>query len=170
MAPVPSLDRVNEVFRLDPETGKLWWRISLGSRGHEEAEAGYLHKASGYWIVGLDGHRYRQHVLIWFMLYGEWCPRLVDHEDRDRGNNRPANLRKATESQQRQNAAMRNDNTSGERGVRRHACGKHVARLYVNGKEKHLGLFTSFEAAREVVRAARLEQYGAFAPSYDQAR
>ncbi len=165
---VPDINRVNEVLRLDVETGVLYWRISLGSRAQAGMQAGYFHEASGYWFLKLDGVVYRQHVLIWFMLYGEWAPRLVDHKDRNRGNNRPSNLRKATESQQRQNKSMRNDNTSGHRGVYLHACGKYGAEVWVEGKKIWLGLHVSKESAAEASRIARIQHFGAFAPSYDQ--
>src|SRR5882724_10407931 len=113
MARIPTIERLNELLVLDPETGVLRWRISIGSRAMAGAQAGYLQKSSGYRLIGIDGIPYREHILIWFMLHGEWCPRLIDHEDRDRSNNRQKNLRKATEAQQRQNAALRSDNTTG---------------------------------------------------------
>lgn len=166
MAAIPTIARLNEVFRLDPETGVLWRRISTSSRAQAGTEAGYLHLASGYLMVNLDGALYRQHLLIWLMLHGEWCPREIDHVDRDRSNNRPANLRKASESQQRQNASLRSDNTSGYRGVTFQA-GKYVARTYVDGKQVYLGCFESSEAAAEAARQTRLQHYGAYAPAYD---
>src|SRR6266705_2719111 len=165
MARIPTIERLNELLVLDPETGILRWRIFVGSRAMAGAQAGYLHKASGYRFIRIDGIAYREHILIWFMLRGEWCPRLIDHEDRDRSNNRQINLRKANESQQRQNAALRSDNTTGHRGVKLHACGRYNARIYIGGKEKSLGLFASLDEAAEVARTARLEHYGAFAPS-----
>jgi len=170
MARIPTIERLNELLVYDPETGILRWKIRAGSRGMAGDQTGCIHKPSGYRVVRIDGITYREHLLIWLMLHGEWCPRLIDHEDRDRSNNKQLNLRKATESQQRQNAAIRSDNTTGHRGVKLHACGKYNARIWIGGKEKHLGLFVSLEEAAEVARAARLEHYGAFAPSYDQLR
>lgn len=171
MGTIPTIERVREALRLDPETGVLWRRITLSSRALAGTQAGCLHKASGYRVVCLDGDIYREHVLIWYMLYGEWCPRQIDHEDRGRGNNRPLNLRKASESQQRQNTALRRDNSTGERGVSLHKpTGRYAARLHVEGVMMHLGYFATVAAAAEVARAARLKHYGAFAPSYDHAR
>lgn len=166
MAQAPSLERVQELLVLDVETGVLRWRKTLGSRALAGDVAGYPHKASGYWIIGIDGVRRRAHVLIWFMLYGEWCPRLIDHEDRDRGNNRPSNLRKASESQQRMNAALRSDNTSGERGVHWQA-GAYVARARVDGVEHYAGRHKTVEEAAEAARKMRLKLFGEFVPAYD---
>ena len=160
----PSAARVREVLSLDVETGFLYWRITLGSRAKAGARAGTLHKATGYWFVSLDGVRYRSHVLIWLMLHNEWAPRRIDHRDRDRGNNRPLNLRKATESQQRQNTAKRSDNSSGERGVYLHKCGKFAAEVRVDGQKIWVGLFDSIKLAAEAVRDTRNTHFGAFAP------
>lgn len=167
MAQKPSRERLLELFRIDAEQGQMIRKVSTSSRAQAGDVAGTLHKASGYWIVCVDGVKYRQHVLIWFMLYGEWLPRKIDHEDRDRGNNRPLNLRRATESQQHQNMALRADNTSGARGVHFQA-GAYVARVRIDGKELYLGRFKRFEDAAQTAKQARLAHFGEFAPSYDQ--
>lgn len=166
MASKPNIERLHELFRLDPERGLLIRKISVSSRAQSGEIAGSLHKASGYRFVNVDSVKYREHVLIWYMLYGEWLPRQIDHEDRDRGNNRPLNLRRATESQQRQNMAIRCDNTTGARGVHFQA-GAFVARVQINGEERYLGRFKRFEDAAFATRQARLQYYGEFAPSYD---
>jgi len=163
-----SLELINKLFELDPETGILTWKVTLGaSRARVGNRAGTI-GSGGYRYVKINGVRFREHLIIWLILHGEWCPRRIDHEDRNRGNNRPSNLRKSTESQQRQNAALRLDNATGARGVRQHACGKYDARLSVDGKEKYLGLFATIEQAAEVARVARLKHYGDFAPAYDR--
>jgi len=163
----PSLGRVRELLRLDVETGLIYRRINSGSRGKADALAGSFHKASGYIIIGIDGVKYRAHLLVWLMLYGEWRPREIDHKDQSRSNNRPDNLRIATESQQRQNMSLRCDNTSGHRGVGFQA-GKHTAELWVEGRKIWLGRYTTKEEAAEVARAARLKHFGEYAPAYDR--
>jgi hypothetical protein len=127
--------------------GVLIRKVSISSRARAGDIVGSTHKASGYRVISVDGVVYREHVLIWFMLHGEWLSRLIDHEDRNRGNNRPDNLSKAMEAQQRQNTALRRDNRSGYRGASLHACGKARARVMIDGKEMHLGLFSSIEDA-----------------------
>lgn len=168
MSRKPSIDRLWQLFSLDVEAGVLRRRVSTSSRGRAGNLAGVLHKASGYRIVTVDGQKLREHVLIWFMLYGEWIPRRVDHEDRNRSNNRPSNLRKASESQQRQNASLRSDNTTGQRGVSVIAGGKYfMARIVMDGNAKYLGCFPTAVLAGEAARAARLKHFGSYAPAYD---
>ena len=169
MARIPSIDRLNEVLCLDPETGILTWKITLSPRAVAGKVAGCIEKRRKYVLVRIDGVLYRAHVLIWFMLHGEWCPREIDHWDRVTSNNRPSNLRKATESQQSQNKAMQSNNTSGYRGVTAAKDGcRWTAQYQLFGKNHYLGTFASKEEAAEVARIARLNAFSAFAPDYDQ--
>ena len=167
VAKKPTQERLLELFRLNAETGQLIRKVTTSSRARKGDVAGHLHQASGYMMVFVDGMKYREHLVIWCMLYGEWLPRKIDHEDRNRSNNRPGNLRRATESQQHQNTAVRCDNTSGERGVTFQA-GAYVARTYVDGELHYLGRHKRLEDAAAAVRHARRSIYGEFAPSYDQ--
>lgn len=163
-------ERAYEVLRLDVETGILTWRVSNCHGGHRKAgeRAGYLHTASGYRYVKVDGIVYREHVLIWFMVYGEWLPRKIDHHDLNRSNNAPGNLRKATESEQRSNAKLRTDNALGERGVTFHrASGLFVAEVR-HGSKRVVKYFHSKHEAAAAARQLRLEMFGQFAPVYDR--
>src|SRR6266699_193066 len=168
MARIPSIDRLNEVLCLDPETGILTWKITLSPRAVAGKVAGCIEKRRKYRIVRIDSVNYMAHVLIWFMLHGEWCPREIDHWDRVTSNNRPSNLRKATESQQSQNKAMQRNNTSGYRGVTAAPNGKWIAQYQLHRKNHNLGTFETKEEAAEVARLARLNAFSAFAPDYDQ--
>lgn len=162
--------RAYELLHLDVETGILTWKADSGSRARKGARAGYLHKASGYRGIKIEGQVIREHILIWFMLYGEWAPRKVDHHDLDRANNKPSNLRKATESQQRSNAKLRSDNALGERGVYLHkASGLYVAEVDCRSQgHRFVKYFDTIEAAVAAVKAERLRVFGQFAPSSDQ--
>lgn len=167
-----TFERAHQLLALDVETGVLTRRLdSVPGRGIQLRagdRAGYVHKASGYRYVGLDGNCYREHVLIWFMLHGKWLPRKIDHVDRDRANNRPTNLRVASESQQHMNTKVRSDNATGFRGVSKHPlCEKFQAEVRMGGKKFYLGLFHTAEEAGAVARAERLKLFGEHAPSYD---
>jgi hypothetical protein len=87
----------------------------------------------------------------------------VDHINGDKLDNRRANLRLATIGQNRQNAARRKDNTSGVKGVSwKRGENKWRARIVVDGKERHLGLFDRLEDAERAVRTGREALHGAF--------
>jgi hypothetical protein len=79
-----------------------------------------------------------------------------DHVNRDRLDNRRANLRVATKAENRQNRTPFQGGTSRYRGVWRHPDTGHCqAYVSVNRKKIYLGYFKSEEEAAEVARAAR---------------
>ena len=88
---------------------------------------------------------------------------VVDHEDHDTLNNRRANLRRATESQNSQNRKPRTDNRSGVPGI----CWlekrqKWQVAITVDHHTKWLGYFSDLDQATEVRRRAVHEYHGEF--------
>lgn len=90
--------------------------------------------------------------------------RLTDHINGDGLDNRRANLRPATDSQNQANKKKPVDNTSGFKGVyfKRDANG-WIAKIVVRGKFIYLGRFASAEDAARAYDAAALEHFGEFA-------
>jgi len=166
--PAPSLARLREAFALDVETGELIWKVRLSNRVKIGQRAGCIESRFGYVLVRLDGMLYAAHDLIWFMLFGEWCPGRIDHIDRDKSNNRPANLRIATQQQNLQNQSLSAKNTSGFRGVtwnRREE--KWQAQVQHDGRYIFCGHFDDCLQAAHAARQMRLRLWKEFAPLYD---
>jgi hypothetical protein len=165
--PLPSLERLNELFVYEPSTGILRWRnvpnnFKRAKPGDVVGTIGW----QGYRLVGVDRKQYQAHRIIWKMMTGEDPADQVDHEDGDRQNNRWTNLRAATNGPNIQNAKLRKDNKSGVKGV----CwdGHHKAwKVYISaGKgQKRLGRFKSLEEAAAVRRNAAEKLHGDFARS-----
>jgi hypothetical protein len=88
----------------------------------------------------------------------------VDHINGNKLDNRRANLRNCTRSENARNCSVRSDNTSGYKGVFWHKQhGKWSARIKLNGKRHHLGDFdTPTEAGAAYDKAAH-EMHGEFA-------
>ena len=87
----------------------------------------------------------------------------IDHEDRNGLNNQRYNLRKAEDKNQ-QNVGLRKDNKSGFKGVTwSAAAGMWRARIRIETKEIHLGVFTDLIEAAKVYDAAAIKYHGKFA-------
>lgn len=79
-------------------------------------------------------------------------------------DNRRANLRLATKSQNQMNRRIQRNNTSGFKGVHLFKrTGKFRAYIMVQGKEKHLGYFATAEEAHVAYVKAAVEIHGEFA-------
>jgi hypothetical protein len=84
--------------------------------------------------VDVNKKLYHQHRIICLLRDGGW-PEVTDHINRDRADNRPANLRSVTKSLNNMNLVGRKDNTSGTQGVFFHTqSGKWRTKLQVMGK------------------------------------
>lgn len=164
--PLPPLERVRELFEYQPETGWLTWKVSPSRNTKTGSRAGCVHP-TGYRSIRIDGMLHREHRLIWLLSYGKDPGKLqVDHINGEKADNRIANLRLATNAENRQNQTrLRSSNTSGVAGVCWNKWAqKWRARIHLSGHFKHLGYFDSLEDAATARRAAELEHYGEFAP------
>jgi hypothetical protein len=156
------LNRVRELVAYDPATGRLTWKVSRG-KAKAGSECGCL-KESGYIEIGLDGRTYLAHRLAWLLYYGEEPSMDLDHENTNRSDNRISNLRIATRSQNQWNKGLTSANTSGFKGVYRHAeSGKWVAQIRKHRVAKNLGAFDTPEAASDAYQKAAHEAFGEFA-------
>jgi hypothetical protein len=87
----------------------------------------------------------------------------VDHIDHNGLNNTRENLRLATKSQNARNARLRKDNTSGIRDVLwDKKSEKWRAYVVLDGKQYHVGYFTSLKEAEEAACSKRLELHKEF--------
>jgi hypothetical protein len=90
--------------------------------------------------------------------------REVDHEDGDGLNNRRGNLREATRSQNTRNSRKCPGRSSKFKGVYwRKDTSKWVSKIYVFGKNLHLGNFQSETRAADTYDAAAEKYFGEFA-------
>jgi len=88
---VLTADNVNDIFRYDLETGKLYYKIDSNKNNLAGSEAGRLYDA-GYLIVSW-GRDFKVHRVIWLLAYGKWPDGVIDHKDGNKQNNLLSNLR-----------------------------------------------------------------------------
>lgn len=87
----------------------------------------------------------------------------VDHIDGDPLNNRKENLRLVSQAENNRNNKMRGCNTSGYKGVCWHkATQKYIARIGVNGKKVHLGVFDDAKVAYRAYCQASEKYHGKY--------
>ena len=87
----------------------------------------------------------------------------VDHISGNALDNRRENLRILTHSDNVKNARIRNDNTSGYKGVMWHkATQKWLSKIQINGKRIHLGLFDTPAKAHAAYCEASARLHGDF--------
>jgi hypothetical protein len=95
----------------------------------------------------------------------------VDHRNGDGLDNRRANLRSATNSQNQANRGKSKRNKSGFKGVYFHKpAQKFLASIQFEGKLRHLGLFADPIEAAKAYDAAALEYFGQFAKTNFEVR
>ena len=86
---------------------------------------------------------------------------MIDHIDENKINNNVKNLRWATNQENQCNQSKYKNNTSGFKGVTFHN-NKFRARININGKKKHLGLFETAEEASKAYEAKAKEIHAEF--------
>ncbi len=163
-------DELRSILDYDSHTGILRWRerpiISNYDRCWNGRWAGSVVgcEKEGYVRIEIFNTAYYAHRLAWLLFYGEWPPSQIDHINGDRSDNRIINLRLATHHENCWNAQRPVTNTSGIKGVsynRRRQ--KWHGKVWVKGKQNHIGFFDTKEEAAAAVQAFREQFHGEYA-------
>lgn len=133
---------------------------------YEWASQHTWHWSHGYarrtvYLPGPDGRRRK----CSFSLHGELLPappgKEVDHENRNRLDNRRSNLRLVSHAQNMLNGPVQSNNTSGFRGVSLYKrTGRYLAQVAVNGGFVHCGYHATAEQAARAYDQAVLKHHG----------
>ena len=158
--PLPSIDRLKEIFELD-EHSPSGLRNKV-TRGRLRAGLPAGTKGINYWIAAVDGHYYTVQRII-YAIYNEVDPGdlVVDHINRDKYDNTPANLRLANNQLNSANGGIYKHNTTGVRGVSYNKRDNiFYAQIKVKQKTIHLGSFTCVEQAASIRKQAEIKFFG----------
>lgn len=159
---LPSIQQLRDYFRYDPDTGHIYLRKPAGKISDITKPAGSTKNDSGYIQISGFGKNLRAQRVAWALYYGEWPKFRIDHEDRDKTNNRISNLRLATGSQNVANSVARS--RVGVKGVRLvRGSNRYSAQITVNYRKKHLGTFDHIDEAAHAYNKAAIEHFGEFA-------
>lgn len=158
-----TLERLRELLIYDPATGEFTRRVDIYRKYRAGQKAGSRDRR-GYVFLRIDYRPYTAHRLAWLYVYGVWPARDVDHIDGDCSNNRIANLRLATMSQNIANSKLSCRNKPGSKGVSWATNErKWKAQITFQSRNKHLGYFNSKEEAAACYREAATRLFGEFA-------
>lgn len=121
----------------------------------------------GYFRISHSGKSTGAHRIAWFLFYGFWPDRDIDHINGDKEDNSKANLRLVSPEQNSKNMKISKRNTSGRVGVYWNKRKKKwSAAASKNKKEIHLGYFPTKQEAI----LARIRAEGEFGYSKSQRR
>lgn len=154
-----DLERLRECLSYDATTGILRWKKRLATSIAVGDEAGCL-DCRGYRFIRLDRRLHLAHRISWALHHGAWPISDLDHINLDRGDNRIANLRLATRSQNSANTRSRKRLPKGcyqlkgrQRWYSQIKAGSQIIRL---------GTFATAEEAATAFRLAHAQVHGAF--------
>lgn len=140
--------RVKQVYDYDP-SGEL--RLRTNGR-----IVSYPH-SGGYKWTYLEARQYLLHRLIFFWHYG-YFPKVVDHIDGDKTNNRIENLQACDQKVNIAKAKVFNTNTTGFKGVSYKAASKkYESYFFKDYKKIYCGLW---DTAEEAFKAREEKRYG----------
>lgn len=152
---------VVSLLRYDPADGAMYWKprqahqvnqpdiLDLWNRKYAGKRAGSLN-SDGYEVIRVGGNQFRTNRLVWELYHGPIPEGMqIDHINGDRRDNRAANLRAVTATENNRNMRLSHRNTSGLHGVVfLHRYNRFQATIVVDKKHIHLGYHkTLIEAA-----------------------
>lgn len=138
---------LEEIRKLTYKNGAL-----LTSDGVDKA----TNTTRGYRQLYVLGKGYLVHRLVWLYFHGH-MPKVVDHINGDKADNRIENLQNCTQKENIAKANLFNTNKTGYKGVSYcKNADKYEAYVYQNYAKIHLGLFATAEEANN----AKIEYLG----------
>ncbi len=153
--------RLKEVLRYDPETGLFTWLRPPGKRGRSGPVACSV-TSYGYIRIKIDGLEYMAHRLVWLYIHDRWPSHQIDHKNHVKSDNRLANLRECTPSQNRQYKGAMSNNALGFKGVTRDGK-RYRAVIQHDGRQLYLGSFSTPQLAYQAYVQKERELFGEFA-------
>lgn len=142
------LNKINTDYDVDCESGAVVYKTTGNSVWSKES--------SGYHIITVyvsrkEKRNFRIHQLVWYKAHG-YIPKMIDHIDGNKSNNRIDNLREVSRSQNMCNRKVQRNNVVGYKGVYKRRDQKrlksYMARVFADGAVKFCKSYaTAYEAA-----------------------
>lgn len=154
-----SADRLREILHYDPQTGVFTWKVRMSPRSRQRVgDVAGMDAGRGYIRVGIGYRLFAAHRLAWAYVHGVWPAHQIDHINRNKGDNRIANLREVNSFANCQNVGANSRNKCGVKGVCQ-VGGKWRAMIHHQGKNIYLGTFTRIEDAARAYAAGAAKHH-----------
>lgn len=177
-----TAEQLRALLHYNPLTGKFRWRRDAdhwragllagteAAMGLQQYKRPYVVMGIGYrskrlrTLIGIHYRNYRAHRLAWLYVYGEWPKGYIDHINGDGTDNRIANLRLCTQTQNAGNTKKPKHNTSGFKGAYlEKRTGRWYGKIMFQRKAHYLGTFDTPKEAHAAYCEAAKRLYGEFA-------
>jgi hypothetical protein len=161
------LEKLSYMFRFDLEEGHIYWvnppKYHKDLIGKEAGNKQPGTTGKTYWVVQIDGKKYRRGRLLFYCKYGRFPFPCLDHINGNSLDDRISNIREATIIQNAWNHKHRKRTLKLPMGVRIiNKSGNYEARISCNKKQYHLGSYKTPEEAQQVYLKKRKELYADF--------
>jgi hypothetical protein len=150
-----------------PTTGHLTWKTKHTTKVVVGRRAGSVCTRHRHRVLHFMGTLYAEHRFIWRYCYGTWPTGHIDHINHDEQDNRIANLRDVSQTENNMNSSFRSDNSSGHTGVwvnKLNTYKKFMAELSLNGVRRHYSSHYTLEDA--IAARKQAEQDWGFHPNH----
>jgi len=156
---VITQSRLKELFTYTPE-GKF-----IRNKNGKEVKCSQT-KGQRYLRIYIDGKTHTIHRMIFLYHYG-YLPKITDHIDGNRMNNKIENLREVTQQQNCLNRKHHKNSSSPYKNVYwNNATKKWAVVIAINGIRKYFGVFKDIDLANLVAQEIRAKYHGLYARNY----
>lgn len=165
---IPTPEYMKEAVHYDADAGLFVWKHRNDMPKEWNVRwvgrtAGWR-TTGGYAVITINGKYHKSHRVAWVIHTGEWPDRYIDHINGDSSDNRIANLRQATPSENSFNAKGKKERLSGLKGAHwDKQTGMWKSQIQLYGVNKHLGRYVTKEEAHAAYCEAAARLHGEFA-------
>lgn len=167
---LPTQERLAELLEYHPDTGKLYWKKRQVREGERASRVKswntrYAGKETGiklikpelgdssYRSISIDNQVFTTHRII-YKLAHNLEPQEIDHDNRNRADNRLVNLVASDHVTNNKNQKLRSTNKTGTMGISWQA---HANKWKVKISNKHIGYASTKEEAIAMREQAMLK-------------
>jgi len=149
------MNNIKEYLSYNPETGLFTWLLNQCNNKIKAGDIAGCATKRGYIFITATKKQYLAHRLAWYFYYLKWPERGLDHINGIKNDNRIANLRLATHSENKQNVSYaQKNNKCNVRGIHFYQ-GRWRADINIKGINTYLGRFNTPEEAHQAYLTAK---------------